>query len=70
MHHSVRCQVQEDGSLICGLKPGTTSPAEAFTRGAIRFAENLEVEPVLGDGRTAVGGFVDRRIQFRAAAAK
>lgn len=63
---AVRCKVQEDGSMICGLKPGTTSPAEAFTLAAIHFAENLEVDPRLRDGSSAVGGFVDRRLQFKA----
>jgi hypothetical protein len=59
--------VQEDGSMICGLKPGTTSPADAFTRGAILLAEHLEIEPTLRDGSSAVGGFIDRRIAFRPA---
>jgi hypothetical protein len=64
---AVRCKVQEDGSMICGLKPGTTSPADAFTRGAILLAEHLEIEPTLRDGSSAVGGFIDRRIAFRPA---
>jgi len=62
---TVRCKVQEDGSMICGLKPGTASPAEAITLAAIQFAENLEVDPKLRDGSSAVGGFVERRLQFK-----
>jgi hypothetical protein len=64
---TVRCKVQEDGSMICGLKPGTASPADAFTRGAVLLAENLEIETRLSDGTSAVGGFIDRRIVFRPA---
>jgi len=67
---TVRCKVQEDGSVICGLKPGTTSPADAFTRGAILLAEHLEIETTLRDGTSAVGGFIDRRIVFRPAASQ
>jgi hypothetical protein len=61
---TLRCKVQEDGSLICGLKPGTSSPAEEFTRAAIRLAENLEIETTLRDGTSAIGGVFDRRIRF------
>jgi len=64
---TVRCKVQEDGSMICGLKPGTASPADAFTRGAILLAEHLEIATTLRDGRSAVGGFIDRRIVFQPA---
>lgn len=67
---TVRCKVQEDGSVICGLKPGTTSPAEAFTLAAIQFAENLEVDPKLRDGSSAVGGFIERRLQFKDASSR
>ena len=35
----------EDGSMICGLKPGTTSPAEGFTLAAIQFCESLRSIP-------------------------
>jgi hypothetical protein len=63
----IRCQVQEDGSMICGLKPGSTSPAPPFISGAIRLAENLEIEPTLRDGSSAVGGLIERRVQFKAA---
>lgn len=61
---TVCCQVQEDGSLICGIKPGGASPASAFTEAAVRFAENLEVEPTLLDGTSAVGGIIERRVRF------
>jgi hypothetical protein len=67
---TVRCKVQEDGSLICGLKPGTSSPAEEFTMGAIRFVELLEIETQLRDGTSAIGGFIERRILFKGQASK
>ncbi|MFO1227796.1 hypothetical protein [Roseateles sp.] len=67
---AVRCKVLEDGSMICGLKPGTTSPAEGFTLAAIQFCESLEIDPKLRDGSSAVGGFVERRLQFRSQASK
>jgi hypothetical protein len=56
------------GSRRRSREPGTTSPDDAFTRGAILLAEHLEIEPTLRDGRSAVGGFIDRRIVFRPAA--
>jgi hypothetical protein len=61
---TILCKVQEDGSVLCDLKPGTTSPAPALTQGAIQLGERLEVQTKLRDGTSAVGGLIERRIVF------
>lgn len=61
---TVLCKVQEDGSVLCDIKPGTTSPAKDFTDAAIKLGERLEVETKLRDGASAVGGLIERRIKF------
>ena len=58
------CKVQEDGSVLCDVKPGTSSPGKDFTDAAIKLGERLEVETKLRDGTSAVGGLIERRISF------
>jgi hypothetical protein len=61
---TILCKVQEDGSVLCDIKPGTSSPAQALTDGAIQLGEQLEVRTTLSDGTSAVGGLIERRVKF------
>jgi len=60
----VRCKVQEDGSALCALKPGTASPSKRLTAAAIEMTEWIELNPKLRDGSPAAGKLFDRVINF------
>jgi hypothetical protein len=58
------CKVQEDGSVLCDIEPGTTVPPKPFAEAAIKLCERLEVDTKLRDGTSAVGGLIERRVVF------
>ena len=60
----ILCKVQEDGSVLCDLKPGAVSPPRPFVDAAIALGERLEVKTELRDGTSAVGGLIERTIKF------
>lgn len=60
----VTCEVMEDGSLICALKPGTAVPA-AIAAAAVHVAEQMQLELTLRDGTSAVGGHIERKVTFK-----
>ncbi|HEX9982928.1 MAG TPA: hypothetical protein VGF69_06675 [Thermoanaerobaculia bacterium] len=57
------CEVMEDGSLVCAVKPGITV-STAIAAAAVEVAEGMEVEVTLRDGTSAVGGLVERTVTF------
>ena len=59
----VICEVMEDGSLVCSVKPGTTVSA-AIAAAAVDVAEGMEVELTLRDGSSAAGGLIERTLTF------
>jgi hypothetical protein len=61
---AVICEVMEDGSLICSVKPDTPVAA-AIATAAVNAAEGMEVEPTLRDGSSAVGGLIERKFIFK-----
>lgn len=60
---SVICEVMEDGSLVCAVKPGTVVPGP-IAAASIEVAEGMEIEITLRDGTSAVGGLIERRLTF------
>lgn len=60
----VTCEVMEDGSLICAVKPGTAVPA-AIAAAAVHVAEQMQLELTLRDGTSAVGGHIERKVTFK-----
>ena len=61
---TVLCEVMEDGSLICEVKPGASVPA-ALGAAAVLVAEQMQLEPTLRDGTSAVGRHVEHNITFK-----
>jgi hypothetical protein len=57
------CEVMEDGSLVCTVKPGTTV-LTAIAEAAVYVAEGAEVDLTLRDGTSAVGGLIERKLTF------
>jgi hypothetical protein len=60
----VICEVMEDGSLICTVKPGTPVSA-ALAAAAVNVAEQMQLEPTLRDGTSAVGGHIEQKLTFK-----